>query len=490
MAFLLGSPTPNSQVSITPQRGLGQGFNFARIAKTKLLDFLDQEFGYASTFSFLVSNITTLTQFDWNATDEEIKSEYEAMKSGLASASGALVGRGIGSMVAISLGGFAGLTVPKISGAALARESMKAGSEEAKEEIADEALSVIQYMKNSATKVLVLESYIRFRTFLKGVNEPVLAAMFGPEAAKYIKRVWGTKTAPEFRIAEKFEEKIEKIKNPLLKTFVEEAFEEGFESFIEVGMIISIQLDESLQQYLMGTGAGSERTIEVIPDSNNPNESYILENVTNDEAEREINQFINNWRVARQNYLNTLTQPAFTAFSNSPSLRTLVLFFFSAKDPSDLPPDRRNVVKVQVTIVNAKKPLKWKEIKRTALCYADYAWEDGNYTVRQRLEGTGGRTKLVIKAKTSEEAIKVINELAKLSENKLIDTPSITDCTKKRKQRRVQKLYPLWGCLMTKTVTADERREFEDNANAIGFQRDYFPLYVDDEPLDLPDYLK
>jgi hypothetical protein len=490
MAFLLGSPTPNSQTSVTPQRGLGEGFNFGRVAKTKILDFLNQEFGYASTFGFLVSNITTLTQFDWNATDEEIKKEYETMKAGLASASGALVGRGVGSMVAISLGGVAGLTVPKISGAGLARELIKAGSEEAKEEIIDEALSVVQYMKNSATKVLVLEGYMRFRTLLKSVDEPILAAMFGPKAAKYIKNVWGTKTAPEFRIAEKFEEKIESIKNPLLRTFVEEAIEEGIESFIEVGMIIAIQLDESLQQYLLGTGAGSERTIELIPDSNNPNESYILENVTNDEAEREINQFINNWRVSHQNYVNTLIEPVFTAFRRAPSLRTLVLWFSSSKNPSNIPTNGRRVVKVKVTIVNVKKPLKWREIKKTALCYADYAWQDGNYTVRQELDGIGGRTKLVIKAKTPEEGIKVIKELSELSENELIGTPNISDNTRKRPQRTVQKLYPYEGVLMTKTVTADERREFEDNANAVGFQRDYFPLYIDDEPLDLPDYLK
>jgi hypothetical protein len=488
MSFLLGSPTPNSPVSVTPQRGLGEGFNFGRVAKTKLLDFLNQEFGYASTFSFLVSNIQTLTQFDWNATDEEIKQEYETIKSGLAAAGGDLFGQGIGAMVAIPLGGFAGLTVPKISGAGLARELMKASSEEAKEEIIGNALSVVQYMKNSATKVLVLEGYMRFRTFLKGVDEPILAAMFGAETAKYIKRVWGTKTAPEFRIAEKFEEKIESIKNPLIRTFVEEAVESGFDTFIDLGMIIGIQLDEALQQYLLGTGAGSERTIELIPNSANPNESYIFENQTNEEIEINVNNFLNNWRMARQNEIRQFIAKEHESFRSSPLLRRLVLVF-SSTPTGEHHEDGSSPKLLRVSIPNVKKPIKWSEIKRTVKVYSDYAWTDGNFTGKGRLQG--GNRRIEVKAKDANEAVKVIKELVKLSDDELLDEPNVIDSSRSRRDnRKVQKLYPLHGILQTKTVAASQRREFELNANSVGFEEDYFVLYTDDEPLDLPASLR
>lgn len=488
MSFLFGSPTPNSQVSVTPQRGLERGFNFGRIAKTKLLDFLDQEFGYTSTFSFLVSNITTLTQFDWNATDEEIKQEYETIKSGLVSAGGDLFGKTLGSMVAISFGGVAGLTVPKISGAALAREIIKASSEDAKEEIAGAALSVIDYMKNSATKVLVLEGYIRFRTFLKGVDESILAAMFGRETARYIKKVWGTKTAPEFRIAEKFEEKIDSIKNPLMRTFVEEAVESGLDSFIEVGMIISIQLDETLQQYLLGTGAGSERTIELIPDSTNPSESYIFENQTNEEIELNVNTFLNNWRMARQNEIRQFIAREHESFSSSPLLRRLVLVF-SSTPTGEHHTDGSSPTLLRVSIPNVKKPIKWSEIKRTVMVYSDYAWTDGNFTGKGRLQG--GNRRIEVKAKDANEAVKAIKELVKLSDDELLDEPNVIDSSRSRRDnRKVQKLYPLHGILLTKTVAASQRREFELNANSVGFEEDYFVLYTDDAPLDLPASLK
>ena len=77
------------------------GFNLGDGIKSTVTDFLTKEFKYTDIFSFLVRSKNALSTFDWLATDEEIRKQYQEINEELAGTWGAVIGRGIGSSLAV-----------------------------------------------------------------------------------------------------------------------------------------------------------------------------------------------------------------------------------------------------------------------------------------------------------------------------------------------------------------------------------------------------
>lgn len=460
------------------------GFNLGDGIRSVLGSFLNKEFKYSEVYNFLVSGAQKLANFDWNATDEEIRAKYKNLDQQLASAWGGVFGRGIGSATAIALGGGVGLVVPKISGARLSRQLMKAGTKDAKEEIIDEAIGAIQFTKNLATDVLVLEGYIKYRNFLRKMDHTALTLAFGKDTADFIKYQWGTENGADFRIAEKIEEFVEGINNEIIQAFVEEATEEFFEAFIETGYIIAYELDEALAQYqLAQSRLADPEVIEVFPNADNENESFIIEGDTQVEIEQETQQVLNNWRVLNNRDIGEIVTQDIEILEQHPQLRRLEITFKSVPTPPYINPDGTRARNSTITIPNVKASLTWRDIKRT-LKYnkttPSYTWGD-SVAVLKFVDKRKIRIQFDRNSMTNEEVETYLKELAELSDG-VIKTITINEYVEQPRQLRDRAtgMYPLEARVVNRNLTDINR----SNANSLPVAAYRFPIWVENEPED------
>lgn len=483
MVGMINNVTNSPRQGFNPSQMLG-GFNFGNGIRSTIGQFLNKEFKYSEVYNFLVSGAQKLSNFDWNATDEEIRAKYKDLDKQLASAWGGVFGRGIGSATAIAVGGGVGLVVPKISGARLSRQLMSAAGQDAKEEIIDEAIGAIQFTKNLAVDVLTLEGYIKYRNFLRNLPERVLVRLFGQDTANFIKYQWGTKDGADFRIAEKIEEAIEGINNEVIRMFVEEATEEFFESFIETGYIIAYELDEALRQYQLANSRIVEpEVIEVFPNADNENESFIIEGDTQEEIEQETQQVLNNWRVINNRDIGEIVTQDMEVLEQHPQLRRLEITFKSVPTPPYINPDGTRARNSTITIPNVKASLTWNDIKRT-LKYnrttPSYVWGD-SVAVLKFVDKRKIRIQFDRNSMSNEAVETYLKELAELSDG-LIKTITINEYVEQPRQMRDQAtgMYPLEARVVNRNLTNINR----SNANSLPVSAYRFPIWVDNEPDD------
>ncbi|NCO74171.1 MAG: hypothetical protein GW856_02770 [Cyanobacteria bacterium] len=365
MAFGFGGITASGLTRGFRSSEATSGFNFGRGARSGLVNFLKKEFSYTEIFGQMVQYQQQLSSFNWNATDEELKKKYEAMKLQGASALGGLVGRGIGSTLAVGLGGAAGLVVPKISSGQLAKKLIQAGSEDARDEIIGEMQSAMQQFKGMAINAGFIEGYINFRTFLKNQPESVLKGLGYPQQTiDFIKNRWGEKGSDPLVLQEALEETIESITDPLVEAFVEEAVDEFFESFIETGFVIAGELDSNLRQYQLDR-VQTERRIELRTLADEPlSERFIINGTNYEEADQEIRERLQDWRLINSRDIGQIVTQDVEILEQHPQLRKLEITFRSRPHPPWINLDGSTAKTTTLTIPNFKEGLTWERLKR------------------------------------------------------------------------------------------------------------------------------
>jgi hypothetical protein len=458
------------------------GFNVGDGIKSTFAKWLGKEFKYTEIYNFLVTGTQQLANFDWNATDEEIKAKYKDLDNQLASAWGGVFGRGIGSAAAIALGGGAGLVVPKISGARLARQIVSATSKEAKEEIVDEAIGAIRFTKNLAVNVLVLEGFMKYRTLLKNSPEPLLRGLgFNSDTINFIKYQWGTKDGADMRISAVIEEKIESINNQVIQNFVEEAVDEFFESFMETGYIIAYELDEALSQYqLANSRVVDPDVIEIFPNQDNPYESFVIEADTNEEIEEQSEQIINNWRVMNNRDIGQIIAQDIEILETHPQSRRLEISFRSRPHPPWT--NDQGVSKIStLTIPNFKAGITYDRLKRDlkySLTKPAYIWGDDvavlKFTDKRKIRIQYDRRRM-----TREEVETVLKSFADLSTGiqKTITANEIVDQPRAMRDEGIG-MYPVYCKIFTQNLTQSNIAR----ANQLPRASYEFPLWLEDEP--------
>lgn len=491
--FGLGNNTaPPVTTGFRSSTGFG-GFNIGNGLRSTVGNALRKEFSYTEIFSNLVQFQQTLSVFDWNATDAELRQKYEAYKTAIAGQMGEIVGRGIGSTLAVGLGGAAGVTVPKISSGQLAKRLMEAGSEQAREEIIEEVESAIQGIKGMALNLGAIETYINIRTFIKKkVPTAILEQVYGKQTTYFIKNIWGEPGAEDLILQEELEEKIESITNPQIRSFIEQATEAFFESIIETGFVIAGELDSAFREFQLTRAqnqSNQTRTITLQTVADEPNSERFLISADNyEEAQDEIRSTLQQWRIMQNRDVGQIVAQSAEIFRAYPQLRRLEITFASVKAPPLIEPNGQNAVIVTVKIPNLKKPITWREIKRTCLVYADYAWEDGNFNIVAYLNS---KRKIKISAKDEIEGEKAIRELAELTSDRVIRITSNQAVDQLPDLRRdIKKLYPIKAKLINKDRMLDVNNRFEYNASTLQPESITFALWTDNEPDNLPNYLR
>lgn len=226
-------------------------------------------FSFSGLWSWLVNTGQRLVNFDWNASDEELKRLANSGYFAAAATWGSFVGSGLGWLAGIGLGYGVSMLCPVIGSAALARYISGQVALEAVEEVSQNlrvaVLETMRAMANQAT----ISLYINSRKFLKRNSDRL------PPRLRDVIDNWGSDNGPRVTISESIEEQIERLPLPL-QIFTEEALDEFFDSFIEAGYIIAQELDTAMAAAKAARPENPERGLILYPDRDNPNDKVVL----------------------------------------------------------------------------------------------------------------------------------------------------------------------------------------------------------------------
>lgn len=455
------SPTLNSN----KQDGSGQAQGIALIIKT-LAGFASRFLGFVSAlikgvqitvsgiFNAVVQTVQNLSTFDWNASENELRATMRARNIQLASTWGGAVGSGAGWIAGIGVG--YGLTVlcPVIGSASLAKIAAGETSAEALQEIRATTANALRVTASVMGTNLTIASYIRIRRGL-GLNP--------------------ADSAPSWTIAGKIEEKIDSIKNPLIRAFVEEFTDEFFDSFIESGYVFAHELDSQLSAARAAKTAAVERQITLTPDIEAPDEKIILTGAEPDLKEAVRSTLVQHRLIANRDVGQIVGQPAEDWYRAHPQRRKLVILFNQRPNPPWRLQKGILSRRVEYSIPEPKVNLKWEQIKRAA---KPYNW--GRFRVTANL--TNGRQMAVYGA-TPREAEEKLKELIDLSTCEILSVNTSEERLKHPKlKKEATRMYPCYGNLLVRKSSADGRGRTDLDGKSWDVNHTRFALWTEREP--------
>jgi hypothetical protein len=211
-------------------------FNFA----SRLVGFVSTiirgiAFSATAIFGWLISGIESLKQFNWNASDTDLRAMIQAQNVTIATAWGSALGNSFGWIVGIGIGYGVSYLCPVIGGAQLARTVASGVLPEGLEEISASLLGAVRTTAVSFGQSLLINGYMQFRGLLKRAPIGVLTAIFGAAPAQFIRNTWGNEGGPDLSFNAVMDEQVERIQNNTVRAFVESFLEESWDGFTEAG---------------------------------------------------------------------------------------------------------------------------------------------------------------------------------------------------------------------------------------------------------------
>jgi len=399
-------------------------------------------------YGWLVSVSSSISQFDWNASDTELQATIQQRNIALAAIWGGTAGTIAGQLVPIAIGAGIALAIPVIGGAALATAVIAASAPEALEEIFGSIRTSISATVATIAQNLVTSGYINLRRFIKGLPYDTLKAVVGENFANWIKNTWGSESAPRMTLADGLENKIESVQNPYLRAFTEEAVDEFFDNFIESGFIVAQSLDQAIAEAKAAKvqSEGKQRTVSIQPDDRI---AFSLPLTGSEEAiKTQIQSHINSYRqIASKDVGQIVGQPVEEWYKAKPRRRKLTIVFKSISEP---PYWRRDiqVKSATYTIPDPKAVLSWEKIKRAAKAYT---W--GKFRATANLDN--GRQMAVYGA-SPQEAEEKLRELLELSEANIL-TLSVTEEKDRnpKLKKEATRMYPATGTMLVRKPSID-----------------------------------
>jgi len=232
-------------------------------------------FSLTAIVGLVVGTVQFIWNFNWNATDEEMNSQIRAQWSGLANRLGGILGYSVGSIVCGALGSIPLLALDERA----LIEALKNTTEEIKEEILEGVSQLLKQTAQVAVNTLISKAFQSARSWIKkSINNPVIAKVskliLGKDYDKKVKE-WG-KSGEPWSFAQKFEDWIDRIENPILKNFTEEFFEEAFEGCQESLYVLASSFDSAKQKQQAELTLGKYQGVVITPDRDRDEEKIIL----------------------------------------------------------------------------------------------------------------------------------------------------------------------------------------------------------------------
>ncbi len=214
----------------------------------------------SALFTFVMTSIQILYNFNWAISDEDINKEVKAAYDSLYGLTGGLLGKSLGYLVCGALPGVVSFAFNKGVAAAIFEEL----GEEAKEEILGQ-LSALAHATFRAFATATLKKQLKSaRRYLKKKPDHPLSKILREKMGEKNFKEWGEKSGQQFTLANQVEERVENIKDPRLRNFTEQFLEEFSEGCIEAGYVLVNTIESAMAAQAMM----SRRQSGIDPDEN------------------------------------------------------------------------------------------------------------------------------------------------------------------------------------------------------------------------------
>jgi hypothetical protein len=434
-------------------------------------------FSFTKLWSWIVSSVQFIYNFDWNVSDTAIDKQIEGLWNSFGGILGGSIGRAIGWIGCGLVPAATVFSFNQSMGAYLLKEV----GEQALDEMLDAASEVINAGFRMGAQATFFWLYKDVRRALKDPDN-----IFG----KGLRAVMGEKTVENWgsgeswTIAKAVEKKIEAIPSVFWRNFTEEMLEEGSEACIEAGFAVAGGIDAWLAQQAMQRDSllGSDRTVEITPDRSAPEERIIL---SGPEAvlRPAIVQVMATHQMFGNRDVGVLINGTPVDDTVTPRVqeRRLVIEFKEKTAPPWVMPDGKRSRKRQITVFSVKRGLTWQDIKLAAKQYTS-----GQRLVNAKL--TDGH-QMQCYASTENEGLQKIEELLKLSTAELLpngvrDSGYVSPTARRRELPYL--VYPSKAVLVWKKRSPDQDGREDLAGNLWTEQRIEFDLWPENAPANLP----
>lgn len=434
-------------------------------------------FSFTKLWSWIVSGVQFIYNFDWNISDTAIDKQIEGLWNSFGGILGGAVGRTIGW---IGCGLVPAATVFSFN-QSLGAYLLKEVGEQALDEMLDAASEVINAGFRMGAQATFLWLYKDARRALKDSSNPFGAALRSIMGDKNIDN-WGT--GESWTIAKAVEKKIEAIPNVFWRNFTEEMLEEGSEACIEAGFAVAGGIDAWLAQQAMQRNSplGSDRTVEITPDRSAPDERIILSGPEAVLRPTIVNVLATHQMLGNRDVGVIINgTPVDDTITPGVQERRLIIEFKEKTAPPWIMPDGKRARKRQITVFDVKRGLTWDEVKLAAKQYTS-----GQRLVNAQL--TNGH-QMQCYGSTENEALQKIKELLKLSTAELLpngtrDSGYVNPTSRRRQLPYL--VYPSKAVLVWKRRAPDLDGREDLAGNSWTEQRIEFDLWPEDAPPNLP----
>lgn len=425
-------------------------------------------------FQWLVGAFYAIKNFNWAATDEELRSRLKSRNLALADAWGGAAGQLAGTVTVGALGALGALYIPAIGGKGLALSTVVKLAQERGDEVFDEMRDALNISARVFGEGIAINLYIFARRLVKLISPGL--------------RGWGEEEGTRWTIGETFDELIESIPFDLLREFLESFFDEFEEAFIAGGFVIAGHWDNLMAQT-------NETTLEVLGESQT---GGVFLRETEDETGVPLfrfGQIPSNLAISGlQHQMNTyrsLAGQRIGEFGGDPDqgsevakpyLRTAKIILRGDKaKPPFVNPLGQISSRHTVTLKSLKPNLRWRDFKRV---FRFFEW--GPWKIEATLES---RTSFVIFAPSREYGVAKMREIVEeLIDEEAIRIAATIEEVAPRVTRFGKTIFPEEAIITLKKEST--RGEVVDLAGTRYLQEQVrFALWTDDEPPDAPEFV-
>ena len=355
--------------------------------------------------------------------------------------------------------------------------------------MADEMLGHLTMLITSTFQTvgrhIFMEAYKNIRKLLKHKNS-FARKWFGDKAVDN----WGKSGQPVLSFAQNVEDRLDKVKNPTARAFLEELLEEADEACIEAGYVVANSMDEYLAQNHI---LGSQHTVQINPSRANPDEAIIIQG-RQQVLQPQVLQIMSTYQLLGNRDIGLLVGEELNEALRglSPSLRIAITFYSKKTPPYYTRGTGTRPKRVVYTISNVDRTkLDWTKIKDACGGVNGYNW--GRFRATANLSNN---RQMQCHGATEQEAEKRLKALVSLTSATIV-TLSITEERKVGRRAAGQPLnmpstqvYPAFFIVMNNIEVPPSQGGRANLSGNRKVQKAKIELWHNTEPPDTKDRIR
>jgi hypothetical protein len=459
--------------------GLGESQWFVSIRNAILRRGLSFLWGLA------VSTQQAIYNFNWRQTDEEIDNQIKGIQSALFAIAGGALGNALGWAVC---GILPGVVITRFN-PALGAYVLKEVGEEALDEFIGNLQALARYSAQALIRTWIYNAFKAGRkwlftnpTFLKRKIAEFVGINYDSERELYLSKKRG-----HWSFYSRDQEKLDSIKDPGWRAFIEEFYEEFGEACIEAGFVVAYSVESyyAMNRRENESVLGVDQAVEIKPDRST-NETIVLTG-KQELLKPQILQVLTDHQVLGARDLGTIVgMPADDYLRDRVQTKTIYMILSLSESKS--PPFAASATRVQIEVPDVNRAaLDWDRIKLAIGGANGYLY--GRYYAVAHFES--GR-KMKCYAASKEEALDRIRALSFLVDSTLRTiTTGEEDKEGERLlypslQKDLVKVYPNYATIFNRiellqTATRQGVRSIR-TGKAYELREDQLPLWTDRKP--------